>query len=79
MELNETLSTDVTEPVSEATEPAYSLSVAETEPQVLEIVVVDYDRSFFSTEFMDYSVSEGLLLLIFVVVFLQFFLGLVRR
>ncbi|MBQ7001993.1 MAG: hypothetical protein IJN67_13310 [Oscillospiraceae bacterium] len=74
MELNETIPAGTTEPVVEqvATMPA-------SEPVLVEVVGVDIDRSFMTTEFMDYSVSEGLLLLIFVVVLLQFFISLVRR
>ena len=43
-----------------------------------ETVTVD-DRPFYTTSFSDYSVTEGLLLFIFVILLVQFFLNLVRR
>ncbi len=43
-----------------------------------EIVIVE-DRPFYTTPFTDYSVSEGLLLLIFVILLVEFFLNLIRR
>lgn len=43
-----------------------------------ETVIVD-DRGFYTTSFDDYTVTEGLLLLIFVILFVDFFIKLVRR
>ena len=37
------------------------------------------DHLFYSTDFSDYTVSEGLLLLIFVILVVDFFMNLVRR
>ena len=42
-------------------------------------VAVPEDRPFMTTSFQDYTVTEGLLLLLFVLVLAQFFLNLVRR
>lgn len=44
----------------------------------LESVVLE-DRGFYTTSFEDYTVTEGLLLLIFVILLVDFFVGLVRR
>lgn len=44
----------------------------------LETVVLE-DRGFYTTSFEDYTVTEGLLLLIFVILLVDFFVGLVRR
>lgn len=41
--------------------------------------VVFEDRGFYTTSFEDYTVTEGLLLLIFVILLVDFFVGLVRR
>lgn len=71
MELNETV------PVTEV--PEVSFPAAESETQTVEVVLVDVERPFLETGFMDYTVSEGLLLLIFVIVILDFFLCLIRR
>lgn len=43
-----------------------------------ETVIIE-DRPFYTTSFSDYSVTEGLLLLIFVILLVQFFFNLVRR
>lgn len=37
------------------------------------------DRAFYTTPFSDYTVTEGLLLLIFVILVVDFFLNLLRR
>ena len=37
------------------------------------------DHLFYSTSFADYAVTEGLLLLIFVILLVEFFLNLLRR
>ena len=75
MQLNETVS------VPETTEPVTTLPMEpeQSETQTVEVVLVDVERPFLETGFMDYSVQEGLLLLIFVVVVLDFFYGLIRR
>lgn len=55
--------------------------VSATEDSLLdysETVIVD-DRGFYTTSFDDYTVTEGLLLLIFVILFVDFFIKLVRR
>lgn len=44
----------------------------------LETVALE-DRGFYTTSFEDYTVTEGLLLLIFVILLVDFFVGLVRR
>lgn len=54
-------------------------TTAPSESQTVEVVLVDIERPFMDTSFLDYSVSEGLLLLIFVLVFLNFILNLLRR
>ena len=43
-----------------------------------EVVLAD-TRDFYSTPFAEYTVTEGLLLLIFVILVVEFFLNLVRR
>ena len=43
-----------------------------------ETVIVE-DRGFYTTPFTDYTVTEGLLLLVFVILLIDFFLNLVRR
>lgn len=55
--------------------------VSSTENSVLdysETVIVE-DRGFYTTSFSDYTVTEGLLLLIFVILLVDFFVNLVRR
>lgn len=56
-------------------------SVSETGPSAVETVYVAVveDRPFMTTSFQDYSVTEGLLLLVFVLFLVRFFLDLVRR
>lgn len=41
--------------------------------------VIAQDRPFYTTPFSEYSVVEGLLLLIFVILLVEFFLNLLRR
>lgn len=55
--------------------------VSATEGSVLDYTeaVVLEDRGFYTTSFEDYTVTEGLLLLIFVILLVDFFVGLVRR
>lgn len=81
MEMNET--ENVTTPETETLDETVSGTVAETETvpekEVVEIILVDVERPFMQTSFEEYSVSEGFLLLIFVLVLLNFFLNLVRR
>ncbi len=43
------------------------------------LVSVEESRPFLTTDFSDYTVTEGLLLLIFVMLLLKFFLDLIRR
>ena len=43
-----------------------------------EVLMADA-RDFYSTPFAEYTVTEGLLLLIFVILVVEFFLNLVRR
>ena len=43
-----------------------------------ETVIVE-DRAFYTTSFSDYTVTEGLLLLIFVILVVDCFLNLLRR
>ena len=43
------------------------------------LVSVEDSRPFLTTDFSDYTVTEGLLLLIFVMLLLKFFLDLIRR
>lgn len=57
------------------------VDVSNTENAVLdysETVIVE-DRGFYTTSFSDYTVTEGLLLLIFVILLVDFFIKLVRR
>ena len=65
----EVLVLDHSDPVSEELE--------EYEYEILTDVAGDH--LFYSTDFSDYTVSEGLLLLIFVILVVDFFLNLVRR
>lgn len=44
-----------------------------------EVVLADEPHLFYETDFSSYTVTEGLLLLIFVILLVQFFLNLVRR
>lgn len=57
------------------------LAVASTSEEPTETVetVGQEDRLFMTTHFDDYTVTEGLLLLIFVLLVIQFFWNLVRR
>lgn len=41
--------------------------------------VIVADHAFYTTPFSDYTVTEGLLLLIFVILLVDFFLNLLRR
>lgn len=43
------------------------------------LVSVEESRPFLTTDFSEYTVTEGLLLLIFVTLLLKFFLDLIRR
>lgn len=52
--------------------------IMEVEEPIQETVLVE-DHPFYTTPFADYSVTEGLLLLIFVILLVQFFLNIVRR
>lgn len=75
---NETMAAEeTTAPVAEYTEAAEVLETEATE--TTETIVVDVDRPFMTLSFEEYTVSEGLLLLIFVLVLLNFFLNLTRR
>lgn len=70
---------DTTEPV-EMTEPIEATEPQETvEPVPVEVVVSFPDRPFLDTPFDDYSVTEGLLLLLFLAVFVAAVAGLLRR
>lgn len=77
MEMNET--ENVTTPETEVIEETVSETETVPEKETVEIILVDIDRPFMQTSFEEYSVSEGFLLLIFVLVLLNFFLNLVRR
>jgi hypothetical protein len=65
-----------------ASSAAASSAAASSEPvetvETTEVPVND-PRPFLTTGFSDYTVSEGLLLLIFVILLLTFFLSLIRR
>lgn len=86
MELNETQETtlpvtetaEVTES-TESVEPAVPEATEAPQAETIEVVLVDVDRPFMVTSFHDYTVAEGLLLLIFVLALLSFFLNLFRR
>lgn len=47
--------------------------------ETIEIVGVDADRGFMTTPFEDYTVTEGFLLLLFILALLTFVLDLFRR
>ena len=86
MELNETRETTLpvtdTLEVTESTESVETAALETTEPpqaETIGVVLVDVDRPFMVTSFHDYTVTEGLLLLIFVLALLSFFLNLFRR
>ena len=51
---------------------------ADTVLDYQETVIVE-DRAFYTTPFSDYTVTEGLLLLIFVILVVDFFLNLLQR
>lgn len=61
--------------------PENSTSSAVSSAETVETVEVpaDVSRPLLSTSFSDYTVTEGLLLLIFVILLLDFFLNLIRR
>ena len=61
--------------VAEATETTEATEAAAPEVQV---IVLEDDRPFLSTSFEEYTVTEGFLLLIFVITLFSFFLGLFR-
>lgn len=70
---------DTTESV-ETTESIDTTELQETvEPVPVEVVVSFPDRSFLDTPFDEYSVTEGLLLLLFLAVFVAAVAGLLRR
>ena len=56
-------------------------SPSDTRPSAVETVyvAVPEDRPFMTTSFQDYSVTEGLLLLVFLLLFARFFLDFLRR
>lgn len=64
---------DNTEPV-ETTEPQETV-----EPVPVEVVVSFPDRPFLDTPFDEYSVTEGILLMLFLAVFVAAVAGLLRR
>ncbi len=74
-------------PDTEADAPVEVLEVVDTgspnSDQILELLeVIQKDTAphpFLTTDFSDYSVVEGLLLLIFLLLFLDFFPNLIRR
>lgn len=59
--------------------PALQESAAESNDSLTQTILEVNDRPFMTTEFEDYTVTEGLLLLISVLLLLNFFLALVRR
>ncbi len=73
--MNENTILETAEPES----PAGSGSVSETSETILYDVHLWDEHPMMTTSFSDYSVAEGLLLLIFVVLLLDFFLNLIRR
>ncbi len=66
---------DTTEPES----PVGSGAFSDTSETVVYDVHLWDEHPMMTTSFEDYSVVEGLLLLIFVVLLLDFFLNLIRR
>ena len=58
-----------------------AVSSAASSVETVETVEVPADtfRPLLSTGFSDYTVTEGLLLMIFVILLLDFFLNLIRR
>ena len=72
----ETGSDPVTEPMSEATPEATPATTPETAPEpvqeVIQVIeVTELERPFMTTSFEDYTVTEGLLLLLIIMVFLK--------
>lgn len=61
--------------------PEDTLLLDDTAPtEVIEVVAeVVEDYTFMDKPFSDYTVTEGLLLLIFVILFLDFILNILRR
>lgn len=82
---------DDSEPVEAPAEPAQNLvsvddllpvlqeSAAQNNDGLTQTILEVTDRPFMTTNFEDYSVTEGLLLLIAVLLILNFFLALLRR
>jgi len=56
-----------------------SSSAASSSQTVETVGVADDSHAMLTTSFSDYTVTEGLLLLIFVILLLKFFLDLIRR
>lgn len=52
---------------------------SETTPQTVEVTVTAEERPFLSTNFQDYSVTEGLLLLLLLLFFISAVARILRR
>lgn len=66
--------------INETADPVETTGPEETvEPVPVEVVVSVPDRPFLDTPFDEYSVTEGLLLLLFLAVFVAAVAGLLRR
>ena len=82
---DEQLEVEVIEVLSETGSEGTDVSAAEDpvlgDPETVETVLVETvdEHLFYSTNFEDYTVTEGLLLLIFVILLVDFFLNLLRR
>lgn len=64
--------------VESGSEGVYLLAEEGTVLADQEILMVE-DSGFYTKPFTDYTVTEGLLLLVFVILLIDFFLNLVRR
>ena len=67
------------EVVLEETESDTEPTEQQQEPQTVEVTVTTESRPFLSTDFSDYSVSEGLLLCIFLVLLVNAIFRILRR
>lgn len=71
--------TEIFETTANETETLPDPSEETTVMEIQPVVLVDVARPFMTTPLEYYTVSEGLLALIFILVLLSFFLNLLRR
>ena len=76
---DEQLEVEQIEVFSETGSEGADVSAAEDPVLDYQETVMVEGRGFYTTPFTEYTVTEGLLLLIFVILLVEFFLNLVRR